>query len=276
MPLSKPDGLCYDGTYLSSPRKDDMVTIKRKPDFKKHMYEKEAWEKSELVCGIDEVGRSCFAGPVVAAAAILRPKAKFKYLKDSKVLTPEQREEAYTWLLKNCTFAVGIMHHRIIDSKNIYQATLCAMKRAVLQLLAHTPKAPSVILVDAMPVALHHIDIPVISFCYGESKSSSIAAASIIAKVTRDRLMTRLDPVVPGYAFASNKGYGTAVHRKGIDDDGLSFMHRLTFINEKSDEEMQGSLLDENPKKRAKKTKTKKRVAKKKKPKSAIQQEVGS
>ena len=136
-PLSKPTSLCYDGTYLSPQEKNAMVTIKRKPDFKKHMYEKEAWEKSELVCGIDEVGRSCFAGPVVAAAAILRPKAKFKYLKDSKVLTAEQREEAYAWLLKNSTFAVGIMHHRIIDSKNIYHATLSAMKRAVVQLLEH-------------------------------------------------------------------------------------------------------------------------------------------
>ena len=77
-----------------------MITIKRKPDFKRQMYEKESWERSELVCGIDEVGRSCFAGPVVAAAAILRPKAKFKYLKDSKLLTAEQRDSAYNWLLK--------------------------------------------------------------------------------------------------------------------------------------------------------------------------------
>ena len=215
-------------------KKDYMVTTKRKPDFKRQMYEKEAWEKSELVCGIDEVGRSCFAGPVVAAAAILRPKAKFKYLKDSKVLTPEQRELAYEWLLKNSTFAVGIMHHRIIDSKNIYHATLCAMKRALLQLLAHTPKAPSIVLVDAMPVKIDHLDIPVIHFCYGERQSASIAAASIIAKVTRDRLMSRLDPVIPGYVFASNKGYGTLAHRNGIKEHGISFMHRLTFLQPKN------------------------------------------
>ena len=122
-----------------------------------------------------------------------------------------------------------------------------------------------------MPVNLKHVDIPVVSFCYGESKSCSIAAASIIAKVTRDRLMSRLDPVVPGYSFASNKGYGTAVHRKGIDDDGLSFMHRLTFINDKSDEEMQASILadlDESGfknKKSKKKSKVKKKVKKTKK-----------
>lgn len=214
-------------------RKIIMITIKRKPDFKRQMYEKEAWERAELVCGIDEVGRSCFAGPVVAAAAILRPKAKFKYLKDSKVLTAEQRELAYEWLLKNSTFAVGIIHHRIIDSKNIYRATLCAMKRALVQLLAHTPIQPSVILVDAMPVSLDHSDIPIVHFCYGERQSASIAAASIIAKVTRDRLMTRLDPVIPGYVFASNKGYGTLAHRNGIKADGISFMHRLSFLNAK-------------------------------------------
>ncbi len=208
-----------------------MITIKRKPDFKRHMYEKEAWERAELVCGIDEVGRSCFAGPVVAAAAILRPKAKFKYLKDSKVLTAEQRELAYEWLMKNSTFAVGIMHHRIIDSKNIYRATLCAMKRALIQLLAHTPTLPSIVLVDAMPVDVSHIDIPVVHFPYGERQSASIAAASIIAKVTRDRLMARLDPVIPGYLFANNKGYGTLAHRKGIKEHGISFIHRLSFVH---------------------------------------------
>lgn len=222
-----------------------MVTTKRKPDFKRQMYEKEAWERSELVCGIDEVGRSCFAGPVVAAAAILRPKAKFKYLKDSKQLTPEQRELAYAWLLKNSTFAVGIVHHRIIDSINIYQATLCAMKRALVQLLAHAPTHPSVILVDAMPVKLDHMDIPVVSFCFGERQSASIAAASIIAKVTRDRLMTRLDPVIPGYVFTNNKGYGTLAHRNGIKEQGLCLMHRMSFVG-KSADEVQDLPVDEN------------------------------
>lgn len=249
-----------------------MITIKRKPDFKRHMYEKEAWERSELVCGIDEVGRSCFAGPVVAAAAILRPKAKFKYLKDSKILTAEQRELAYEWLLKNTTFAVGIMHHRIIDSKNIYRATLCAMKRALVQLLAHTPTLPSVILVDAMPVDLSHVDIPVVHFVYGERQSASIAAASIIAKVTRDRLMTRLDPVIPGYVFASNKGYGTLAHRNGIKEHGISFMHRLTFVTAK-DEEIENLELEEGASlwtgEPARKPKQKAKLKKKAKPKKA-------
>lgn len=258
--------------------KEMMITIKRKPDFKRQMYEKEAWEKGELVCGIDEVGRSCFAGPVVAAAAILRPKAKFKYLKDSKMLTAEQRELAYAWLLKNSTFAVGIMHHRLIDSKNIYRATLCAMKRALVQLLAHTPTQPSVILVDAMPVSLDHSEIPIVHFCYGERQSASIAAASIIAKVTRDSLMSRLDPVIPGYVLASNKGYGTKAHRDGIKELGLSFIHRLSFVGQEESDE-QETVFDgvENfvPAKKAKKL-TKKKSASKKKParKKRVQKEL--
>ena len=207
-----------------------MVTIKRKPDFKRNLYEKEAWERLELVCGIDEVGRSCLSGPVVAAAAILKPNARYKLLKDSKIMTVKERETAYRWLMKNSTYAVGITHHRIIDARNIYQATLVAMKRALMQLLLTSSKQPSIILIDAMPVKLDHIDIPVVHFSYGERQSKSIAAASIIAKVTRDSLMTRLDIVTPGYAYARNKGYGTKAHREGIDNEGLTVIHRMSFI----------------------------------------------
>ncbi len=254
-----------------------MVTTKRKPDFKRHQYEKEAWEHSELVCGIDEVGRSCFAGPVVAAAAILRPGARHKLIKDSKILTAEERNEAYQWLLKHSTFAVGIMHHRIIDSKNIYRATLAAMKRALVQLLSHTPKSPSIILVDAMPVDLDHMDIPVIYFTHGEKQSCSIAAASIIAKVTRDALMTRLDPVIPGYTFSHNKGYGTKAHRDGIDALGVSFLHRMSFIHEKSTEMVEDFLEGDAqaPKSQGKKKATKKKVTKKAVKKSKVKIPVG-
>lgn len=220
-----------------SSKEKNMATIKRKPDFKRHLYEKEAWARSELVCGIDEVGRSCFAGPVVAAAAILKPKAKHKLIQDSKILTAEQREEAYAWLMNNSTFAVGITHHRLIDSRNIYQATLISMKRALIQLLSTAPKQPSIILVDAMPVTLEHSDIPVVYFNFGERQSTSIAAASIIAKVTRDRLMARIDPLLPGYAFTSNKGYGTQEHKRGIKEHGLTVLHRMSFIHEPEEEE---------------------------------------
>ncbi len=242
-----------------------MVTIRRKPDFKRHMYENEAWERSEVVCGIDEVGRSCFAGPVVAAAAILRPKAKHKLLKDSKLLTAEQRLEAFEWLAKNSTFAVGITHHRLIDSRNIYQATLLSMKRALVQLLSTAQKLPTVVLVDAMPVSLDHLDIPVVHFAHGEKQSRSIAAASIIAKVTRDHLMSRLDGILPGYAISNNKGYGTKAHREGIDEYGVSFMHRMSFVHLQNEDEMLSLFEDDGARKKKKGAKKVKKSTKKKK-----------
>ena len=205
-----------------------MATIRRKADFKEQMYEHAAWEKSELVCGIDEVGRSCLAGPVVAAAAILQPYVTHKYLKDSKVLSPEQREVVYSWLMEHSVSAVGIVHHRAIDSYNIYQATLHAMKKALMQLIS-TSQHPSLVLVDAMPLSSALLDIPIISFPFGERQSASIAAASIIAKVTRDRLIRRLDPLFPGYALSSNKGYGTQAHKQGLITEGSCIIHRMSF-----------------------------------------------
>ena len=206
-----------------------MVTTKRAPDFNRNLYEKEAWGSSELVCGIDEVGRSCLSGPVVAAAVILRSKARHKLLKDSKIMTAQEREEAYRWLMKNCSFGVGVVHHRLIDSHNIYQATLIAMKRALMQMLAVSVRQPSIILVDAMPVKMDHLAIPIVHFPFGERQSVSIAAASIVAKVTRDALMSRLDGVMPGYSYSQNKGYGTKAHKDGIRQHGLTVMHRMSF-----------------------------------------------
>ncbi|MBA3751747.1 ribonuclease HII [Candidatus Dependentiae bacterium] len=206
-----------------------MATVKRKSDFEIQMYENEAWNRSELICGIDEVGRSCLAGPVVAAAAILKPYATHKYLKDSKLLSPEQRVVAYTWLMKHSIFSVGIVHHRSIDTHNIYQATLRAMKRALVQLLSVAPQSPEIVLVDAMPVLLSSMDISIIYFPFGERQSTSIAAASIIAKVTRDRLMTRMDNVIPGYVFSNNKGYGTKIHKQALEQGGSSIIHRMSF-----------------------------------------------
>lgn len=207
-----------------------MITIRRKPDFKKLAYEKEAWENNQIVCGIDEVGKSCFAGPIVAAAAILKPYAKHKYLKDSKELSPEERAIAYNWLMKNCKFGVGIMNHRIIDRLNIHWADVCAMKRAVFQLLSTINTAPSVILVDYVALRFDSMDIPVVHFSKGESLSSSIAAASIIAKVTRDSLMSRYDSIFPGYGFETNKGYGTKIHRNALTNLGMLFVHRNSFL----------------------------------------------
>lgn len=222
-----------------------MATTKRKPDFRKNHYEKHAWEQGDLVCGIDEVGRSCLSGPVVAAAAILPSKARHTLLKDSKLLSEDQREEAYAWLIKKCIYAVGITHHRLIDTHNIYHATLIAMRRALIQLLAICPKNPAVILVDAMPVKLDHLEVPIVHFPFGESKSTSIAAASIIAKVTRDALMKRVDALTPGYAYTSNKGYGTKEHRKGLDRYGVTLLHRMSFITNKRVQEKPLNIFDD-------------------------------
>lgn len=206
-----------------------MATIRIKSKFKRQFYEKEAWAHNNLVCGIDEVGRSCLAGPVVAAAVILKPGVKHKLLKDSKLLTSEEREVVYKWLQKNSVSCVGIISAHIIDRVNIYQATLRAMKRALMQLLSQVNQKPVIIVIDAMPVQIS-LDIPVICFYHGEKQSASIAAASIIAKVTRDNLMKRLDQVLPGYTWSSNKGYGTSVHKKAVYTLGRTIIHRVTFL----------------------------------------------
>lgn len=206
-----------------------MPTIKIQKRFPKHLYEKEAWENGNLVMGLDEVGRSCLAGPLVTAAVILNPGVKHKFLKDSKVLTPEERLIAYKWLIKNSKYSVGIVHHRIIDKFNIYNATLIAMKRAINQLIANTKIIPEYILIDAMPVKLEH-DIKVLYFYEGETLSKSVAAASIIAKVTRDLLMARLEKSLPNYAFAQNKGYGTKVHREALNVHMPTVIHRKSFL----------------------------------------------
>jgi ribonuclease HII len=209
-----------------------MITIKHRHNFKKNSFEVDAWAKNQCIAGIDEVGRGCLAGPVVTAAVVLPPFKTKPFLKDSKLMTSQQREQAYTWIIQNCCYSIGITDHRTIDTHNIWQSTLMAMKKAALQLLA-TSLHPITFLIDAMPLALpdsiyenstffHH-------FVYGERKSSSIAAASILAKVTRDRLMQLYDAIIPGYGFAEHKGYATLQHRKMLDQNGTSLIHRITF-----------------------------------------------
>lgn len=222
-----------------------MITIRRKPDFKKNFYEQAAWSENKLVCGIDEVGRGCLAGPVVAAAAILKNPKISRLVKDSKIMTPEERLQAFDWINANAWYAIGIVHHRLIDQVNIYYATQLAMKRAVMQLLVQVPQKPSCIVVDAMPIELKNFDGEIIAFPHGESKSSSIAAASIVAKVTRDLLMQRLDSVFPGYALAQHKGYATAEHKLSLENQSTSLIHRATFLKSLSMlDESQLSLFD--------------------------------
>lgn len=211
-----------------------MVTCNKKhANFKKNAYEIAAWESNLVVCGIDEVGRGCLAGPLVTAAAILHPGKKSPLLKDSKLLDSAGLLKAYSWLLKNSWFGLGVVNARTVDTHNIWQATLIAMKKALMQLLAVCPEKPSIVLVDAMPLNLHdtgYFELDVHHFPKGESKSISIAAASIIAKVRRDALMARYDAVFTGFSFGQHKGYGTEHHKNALLMAHPTLIHRTTFL----------------------------------------------
>jgi ribonuclease HII len=219
-----------------------MTTHRLSHDFAKNFYEKGAWSCGGAVIGVDEVGRGCLAGPVVSAAVMLTARRFPKIITDSKVLTPQEREEAYQWIVSHGYFGLGIAHHRHIDDENIYQATLRSMRRAVEQLALSLPQKPSAILVDAMPLEIPG-DIPIYSFCFGEQKSVSIAAASIVAKVRRDRLIQSLDPLFPQYGLAAHKGYSTPQHKTSVVTVGASVIHRMRFIETPGTHERQESLL---------------------------------
>ena len=212
-----------------------MGTTKEKSKFGKNFFENSAWDDNALVCGIDEVGRGCLAGPVVAAAVVLPHKKAPQFLKDSKVLSEQERNTTAKWIEKNCYYAIGIIHHRLIDQHNIWHATLFAMKKAVFGLLISHGKSIKSIVIDAMPLSLENSpyhDIPVHYFIKGEEKSSSIAAASIIAKVKRDQLMQKFSGIFPGYFLEKHKGYATPQHKKSILEEGHSLIHRVTFLSQ--------------------------------------------
>ena len=187
-------------------------------------YERE-YESCGYVCGIDEVGRGPLAGPVVAGAVILPKDCRILYLNDSKQLTEKKREELRAVILKEAV-AVGIGYAapERIDEINILQATYEAMRMAVKNLKVR----PDLLLNDA--VTIPGIDIEQVPIIKGDAKSISIAAASIIAKVTRDRLMGEYDKLFPYYHFKDNKGYGTQVHREALEKIGPCAIHRKTFI----------------------------------------------
>lgn len=200
-----------------------------------NLYEQENifWQKNQSICGIDEVGRGCLAGPIVTAAVILHPHAVNENIKDSKLLSPLQIENIYKWLIENSLYAIGISNPRIIDQKNIYTTTQITMKKALLHLLQSTEKSPSKILIDAMPLCLGRTpyeSIQIESLIKGESKSASIAAASIIAKFTRDQLLQKMHLSFPAYGLYNHKGYGTSQHITAIKQLQASVIHRKTFI----------------------------------------------
>lgn len=188
------------------------------------VYEKE-YDMCRYICGIDEVGRGPLAGPVVAGAVILPKDNPILYLNDSKKLSAKKRELLYDEIMEKAVAAgIGIAGPQRIDEINILQATYEAMRMAIADLKVR----PDILLNDA--VTIPEVDIPQVPIIKGDAKSVSIAAASIIAKVTRDRLMVEYEQVLPGYDFANNKGYGTKAHIAGLKELGPSPIHRVTFI----------------------------------------------
>lgn len=187
-------------------------------------YEKDLYSKGTfLIAGVDEVGRGPLAGPVVAAAVILPKNCKIKGLNDSKKIPKKKHEEIFQAVKDNAlAIGIGIMDNQVIDQVNIYEATKLAMKEAIYQL----EPQPEHLLIDAMK-----LDLPIsqTSIIKGDANSLSIAAASIIAKVTRDKIMANYDEEFPGYDFAQNAGYGTAKHLEGIEKQGVTPIHRTSF-----------------------------------------------
>lgn len=189
-------------------------------------YERGLWEAGyDLIAGIDEVGRGPLAGPVVAAAVILPKECKIEGVNDSKKLSAKKREELYDIILeKAVSYGIGVVSNERIDEINILQATYEAMREALSQL---QPKA-DYILADAVTIPM--VSTPQRGIIKGDAKSMSIGAASIVAKVYRDRMMEAYEEVYPGYGFASNKGYGAAEHIEGIKKQGITPIHRKTFV----------------------------------------------
>lgn len=210
---------------LDKLRKDqEKLTAERARMQQMRAYERE-YASCGVVCGIDEVGRGPLAGPVVACAVILPTDEEILYLNDSKQLSAKKREELYDVICeKAVSVGIGIIDQNRIDEINILQATYEAMRAAVAAL----DPQPDVLLNDAVTIpGLSMKQVPIIK---GDAKSASIAAASIVAKVTRDRMMVEYDAIYPGYDFASNKGYGSAAHIAALKEQGPCEIHRRSFI----------------------------------------------
>ena len=186
-------------------------------------YEKKFWQKSQLVAGVDEVGRGPLAGPVVTAAVILPHNFDLIDVNDSKKLSPKKRKELFPKILaKAVSVGVGLANNDVIDRINIYEADRLAMAHAVQGLKVK----PDALLVDAMNVPLN---IPQVKLINGDAKSNSIAAASIVAKVFRDNLMDAYGEVYPEYDFKHNAGYGTREHMEALKKYGPTPIHRRSF-----------------------------------------------
>ena len=190
-----------------------------------YKYENELWQTGiNYIGGVDEVGRGPLIGPVVTACVILPKDFKLEGLNDSKKLTEKKREEYYDYIMEHAlSVCVGMMDEKVIDEVNIYEATKLAMYEAI----ENSKIKPEHVLIDAMK--LEKLEIPSTSIIKGDAKSISIAAASVIAKVTRDRMMIKLDEKYPMYGFKSHKGYPTKKHVEAIEKYGIIDGYRKTF-----------------------------------------------
>lgn len=203
--------------------------LKRLKEEKERIYRLSQYEREYAswgyICGIDEVGRGPLAGPVVAGAVILPTDCEILYINDSKKLSEKKREELYDAIMeKAVAVGIGMVGPARIDEINILQATYEAMREAIQKL----PVQPDILLNDA--VTIPGVKIRQIPIIKGDAKSISIGAASIVAKVTRDRLMVEYDKIMPEYGFASNKGYGAKAHIQALKRSGPSPIHRNSFI----------------------------------------------
>ena len=181
---------------------------------------------AKYICGIDEAGRGPLAGPVVVASVIMPRDSMIEGVNDSKKISEKKRERVYEQIIKEAiSYSVGIIDESKIDEINILQAT----KEGLTESIKELKVVPDIILVDALR-GINTCNIPYKSIIKGDATSYSIAAASIIAKVTRDRLMVKYDEMYPEYGFAKHKGYGTAKHIEAIKEYGICPIHRRSFV----------------------------------------------
>ena len=208
----------------------EKAAIERERFHKMLSYERQYYaEGAKLIAGVDEAGRGPLAGPLVIAAVVMPEEFFISGLNDSKQISASKRDKLYDEILqKALSVSVNVVSISNIDELNIYRAT----QQGMAEVLLHLDKQPDVAFIDAMPVEAG--DIKTVSLVHGDALSASIAAASIIAKVTRDRIMEKLDTLYPAYKFASNKGYGSKEHMQAIDMEGVTEWHRRSYEPVKS------------------------------------------
>ena len=208
----------------------EKAALERERFHKMLSYERQYYDEgAKLIAGVDEAGRGPLAGPLVIAAVVMPQEFFISGLNDSKQISASKRDKLYDEILqKALSVSVNIVSISNIDELNIYRAT----QQGMAEVLLHLDKQPDVALIDAMPVEAG--DIKTVSLVHGDTLSASIAAASIIAKVTRDRIMEKLDTLYPAYKFANNKGYGSKDHMQAIDQDGVTEWHRRSYEPVKS------------------------------------------